>query len=160
METVNQGQNTQQSQEPENKTFTQAEVDAIIGDRLQRERSKYADYSQLKEKADLYDQYTEASKSELQKANEKAAALQKELDGLKKAEAVRNIREKISKETGVPSTLLTGDTEESCKAQAEAIKAYAKPAGYPSVPDGGEPQGQRTHSTAQQFADWFKNVQK
>ena len=29
--------------EPE-RTFTQAEMDAIIGDRLKRERAKYADY--------------------------------------------------------------------------------------------------------------------
>ena len=42
-ETVNQEQNT----EPE-KTFTQAELDAIVGDRLKRERAKYADYSDLK----------------------------------------------------------------------------------------------------------------
>ena len=39
-ETENQGQ----------KTFTQAEMDAIIGDRLARERQKYADYDSLKEK--------------------------------------------------------------------------------------------------------------
>ena len=42
-ETVNQEQAT--------KTFTQSELDAIISDRLKRERDKYADYETLKEKA-------------------------------------------------------------------------------------------------------------
>lgn len=148
METVNQ-------EVVEEKTFTQAEVDAIIGDRLQRERSKYADYTQLKEKADLYDQYTEQSKTELQKANDKAEALEKELNGLKQAETIRTVREKVSQETGVPAALLTAETEDDCKAQAEAIKAYAQPKGYPYVQDGGEPQGRQKASAAQQFAEWF-----
>ena len=47
METVNQvitEQGNQTADNPQEKTFTQAEVDAIISDRLQRERSKYADF--------------------------------------------------------------------------------------------------------------------
>lgn len=151
METVNQDQTT--SEAPE-KTFTQSELDAIINDRLQRERSKYADYKSLKEKADSYDQYVEANKSELQKANDKAAALQKELDDLKQAAAVKAIKEKVSKDTGVPTDLLTGSTEEECRTQADAIKAFAKPT-YPNVRDAGELSGNQKSSPAQQFADWF-----
>lgn len=71
------------------------------------------------------DEIEEANKSELQKATERANNLEAELNGLKKAEEVRLMRENVAKETGVPSSLLNGDTEESCKAQAEAIKAYA-----------------------------------
>ena len=152
METVNQ----EIVESTTEKTFTQAEVDTIIGERLQRERNKYADYNALKEKADMYDQYTEANKTELQKANEKAEALQKELDGLKQEAAIRGIRESVSKETGVPISLLTATTEEDCKTQAEAIKAFAKPS-YPSVKDAGEPTGTRSQSAAQQFADWFNS---
>lgn len=151
METVNQEQATPEASE---KTFTQSELDAIINDRLQRERSKYADYKSLKEKADSYDQYVEANKSELQKANDKAAALQKELDDLKQAAAVKAIKEKVSKDTGVPTDLLTGSTEEECRTQADAIKAFAKPT-YPNVRDAGELSGTQKASTAQQFADWF-----
>lgn len=155
METVN--QETNGTMETSEKTFTQAELDSIINERLQRERSKYADYSALKEKADSYDQYVEANKSELQKAQEKSAALQKELDGLKQAAAVKAIKEKVAKDTGVPAELLTGTTEEECKAQADAIKAFAKPS-YPSIYDAGEPSGTKKASTAQQFADWFNQA--
>ena len=122
METVNQG-NTQATENPE-KTFTQAEVDAIVGDRLKRDRQKYADYDALKEKADKFDQMEEASKSELQKAVEQAAALKNELDSIKAENMVRDIREKVANETGVPASLLTATTEDECTDQAKAILAY------------------------------------
>ena len=154
METVNQENNG--TPEAQDRTFTQTELDNIINERLQRERSKYADYNSLKEKAAAYDQHVEASKSELQKAQDKAASLQKELDGLRQAAAIKEIREKVSKDTGVPTDLLTGSTEEECKTQAAAIQAYAKPT-YPNVRDAGEPSGQQKTSTDQQFADWFNN---
>ena len=91
METVNQGQDT--AQQPE-RTFTQSELDAIISDRLKREREKYVDYDDLKAKADKYDQAEEAAKSDLQKATERADALQSQLDSLLKADSLRKIREK------------------------------------------------------------------
>ena len=98
------------------KTFTQAELDAIVADRLARERAKYPDYETLKDKAAKYDTAEQAGKSELQKATEQAAALKSELDGLKKANQLREIRENVAKEKGVPSNLLTADSEETCKA--------------------------------------------
>ena len=51
----------------ESKTFTQDELNAIVSDRLKREREKYADYESLKEKATKLDEIEEASKTELQK---------------------------------------------------------------------------------------------
>lgn len=128
-ETVNQEGN---STEPA-KTFTQAEVDAIIGDRLKREREKFADYSDLKTKAEEYDKQQAASKSELQKEQEKSAALQKEIEAMKKKSTIAEARAKVAKDTGVPIECLSGEDEDSCKAQAEAILKFAKPSGYPGV---------------------------
>ena len=51
----------------DDKTFTQAEMDSIIEGRLARERQKYADYDDLKEKASKYDEYQAQNKTELQK---------------------------------------------------------------------------------------------
>ena len=115
------------------KTFTQEEMDSIIEGRLAREHEKYADYDSLKEKAGKYDEMQEQSKSELQKANEKNQALQKELDQLKKDGTVRQVKEKVAKDTGVPAELLTGEDEETCKKQAEAILKFAKPKSYPGT---------------------------
>lgn len=46
----------------DDKTFTQAEMDSIIEGRLARERQKYADYDDLKEKASKYDEYQAQNK--------------------------------------------------------------------------------------------------
>lgn len=153
METVNQDQT--QATETTGKTFTQEEVNAIIQDRLTRDRQKYADYDELKEKAGKFDQLEEASKSELQKMTEKADALQAALDKLKSENLVREARQKVAAETGVPANLLTGSSEEECRTQAEAIAAYAKPSSYPQVRDGGEPPKRGGTSTRDQFADWL-----
>ena len=148
METVKQEQATE-------KTFTQAEVNQIVSDRLTREQAKFADYADLKAKAAKFDEIEEANKTELQKANERAEALQGELDGLKKAEALRQMRETVANETGVPAKLLTGETKEACAAQAQAIMEFAKPAAYPSIKDGGETTVTTTKTNRQMFADWL-----
>lgn len=160
METVNQVQTENANVTEEAKTFTQAEVDRIIEGRLQRERAKYgdmADYDQLKEKAGKYDELQEASKTELQKATDRAAALEKELEGMKHAESVRGIRAKVAAEKGIPESLLTGETEEACAEQADAIIKFANPSGYPNVRDGGEVQATGEKSTSELFGDWFKS---
>ena len=151
METVNQ-ENIATEETTEEKTFTQAEVDKIVGERLGRERAKYADFVALKEKADKFDEIQEQSKTELQRALERSESLQKELDEIKTREAVRTIRETVAKQTEVPANLLTGTTEEECKAQAEAIKAYANP-GYPAVKDGGEVRA-NAGTAKSQFIEW------
>ena len=117
----------------DDKTFTQAEMDSIIEGRLARERQKYADYDDLKEKASKYDEYQAQNKTELQKEKEKSDALQAKLSALEKKDTVRQVREKTAKDTGVPVELLTGEDEETCKKQAEAIMKFAKPKSYPAL---------------------------
>lgn len=94
------------------------------------------------------------SAEDLKKATDRAAALETELNELKAGNQIRDIRDAVSKEKGLPANLLTGDTEEACRTQADAILAFAKPGGYPSVPDGGEPTGSGGGSTRDQFAAW------
>ena len=141
------------------KTFTQDELNQMIGDRLARERAKYADYESLKEKAAKFDQIEEESKTELQKATERADKLQAELDKLQKAEQVRTIREEVAKEIGVPAGLLTAETKEDCEAQAKAILSFAKPGndGYPAVKDAGEVGRTSSGSTRDQFEEWLNS---
>lgn len=116
-ETVNQEMNGTAPAQQENRTFSQDEVNAIVADRLTRERAKYADYEDLKGKA------------------AKADTLQQQLDSLTADSARNAMKQKVSGKTGVPVDLLTGETEEACTAQAQAIRAYANP--YPNVKDGG-----------------------
>lgn len=147
---------TTPSEEPE-RTFTQSELNVILGDRLAQERKKYADYEELKGKAEKYDAAEEASKSELQKEQEKNASLQKQLEAFQRADTERKLKEKVSQETGVPVSVLRGATEEELRTQAEEILKIYKPetVSYPNVRDGGETPKVKGATTAEQFAEWF-----
>lgn len=124
---------------PKERTFTQAEVNAMIEGRLSRA--------------------SEAAKAELQKMTEKAEKLQKELYDMKEADSIRTMRDKVAGETGVPVNLLTEATEEACRKQAEAIREYATPK-YPTVKDGGEATVEAKGSTREQFAAWMEANRK
>lgn len=60
------------------RTFTQADVDRLITERLRRKDEQYADYDQLKEQAQEWQKIQDAKKSELDKANERLETLQGE----------------------------------------------------------------------------------
>ena len=94
------------------------------------------------------------SANELQTEKDRANELQKELDAMKTADAIRTTREKVAQNTGVPVHLLTGETEDDCNSQAEAILAFAQPSGYPNVRDNGEVTVRSKKSAAEQFAEW------
>ena len=70
------------------RTFTQDDLDKAVRDRLNREKAKFADYDDLKAKADQLDQLTAAQKTAEQRAADDLAKAQKAAaDAL--AEAVR-----------------------------------------------------------------------
>ena len=94
---------------------------------------------------------------ELAEAKKAIENLTNELNGMKHADAVRQVREKVSGEKKVPAGLLTGETEEACTAQADAILAFAKSGSYPSVPDGGEAGRGGSAQTRDMFANWAES---
>ena len=65
-------------EETQQKTFTQEDVDRIVGERIKREREKYADYDDLKAKANDNDDLkakanaNDKTKSELEQLRERA----------------------------------------------------------------------------------------
>jgi hypothetical protein len=120
------------------RTFTQAEMEAIIGERLKREKAKYADYSELQAKAAEYDKAQEASKSELQKAVEERDSLKSQLDALQAEKAHADAVAKAASEHGVDAALLarmSGDVEENALYLKSSMASVSK---YGSVKDGGE----------------------
>lgn len=146
-ETVTQeARTTAAGEQQEPRTFTQEEVNSIVADRLSRERAKYADYDDLKAKASQYD------------------TTKAQLDALNSANTRRDMLARVAAATGCPAELLTGDTEEACTAQAQAITAFAKsqqPAGYPKVKDGGTPLHLPTQAnTADAFSRAIKHTPK
>lgn len=99
----------------------------------------------------------EAAGTDAKAHKDRADRLQAELDGLKKAETVRGIRAKVAGEKKVPANLLTGETEEDCARQADAILAFAKPTQYPNVPDGGEATPPGSGATRDRFAEFMSD---
>ncbi|ASR85411.1 scaffolding protein [Mycobacterium phage Cain] len=106
----------------EGKTFTQADVDRIAGERAARERAKFGDYDDLKVKASELDAIREGEKTELQKALDRAAAAES------RAESVEfdRLRDRIANRPGkvVPVASLTGKTEAELIASADALIAW------------------------------------
>lgn len=92
---------------------TQEDFDKAISHRLSREKKK-----------------TETEKK-------RADDLEKELNGLKEANQIREWKEEVSSETGVPVKLLRGSTKDELKSHAEDIAASYKPASAPVVPSDG-----------------------
>lgn len=123
----------------EDKTFTQVEVDEIIKKRLARAKNDVpADYKELQDKAAKFDELQEANKSELQKANEQLEKLKADIakrDAQDKANALKN---KISKETGVPSELIIGSDEDEMKDWAQKLVEYAKKDTAPVIMNAGK----------------------
>ena len=101
------GGETQQEKE---QSFTQADVDRIVKERVQRERAKYADYDDLKTKA-----------GEKATADERLAELEKRYAD---AEA-RALRANVANAHGISAEdrdlFLTGTDEETLTAQAKRL---------------------------------------
>lgn len=108
------------------KTITsQDELNRIVTARVDRERSKFADYDDLKAKAAKLDEIEEANKSEIQKASDRAAAAE---DRATKAESAA-LRLRIAAKHGISDEdadlFLTGTDEASLTKQAERLAGRA-----------------------------------
>lgn len=74
------------------RTFTQEELNAIIADRLTRQRAQFADYDALKASAAELDTIKQAQMSELEKAQQRAEQLEAERDAAREQATETTIR--------------------------------------------------------------------
>ena len=128
---------TQGAPAEEVRTFTQEEVDSIVGERLKRERAKYDGFDEFKAKAAKFDEMEQANKSELEKLVEERDKLRSENETMKAEREREKLIAKVVAETGVDAETLSrmsGDVEEN----AAFLKERMDKAKYPTVPDYGE----------------------
>ncbi|MCL6611184.1 MAG: DUF4355 domain-containing protein [Peptococcaceae bacterium] len=122
---------------PPEKTFTQAELEAIIADRLKRERDKYKDYADLKKAAEEYQKLKEAQMSEAEKLKAKLAEYERQLLEKEReaAEArLEALKLRVLDEMGLPkawANRIFGTTEEEIKQDAEELKRLLGTPGRP-----------------------------
>lgn len=135
-----------QKKEQSGKSFSQADVDRIVADRLKREKEKYADYDDLKGKAEKLKDIEAAQMTEQEKAQAKIAELEAknaETEAKVRAMEITKLRSKLLSEAGLPADLadrVRGETEEEIKADLESLKAIVKPK---NVGGGGVPQASK-----------------
>jgi hypothetical protein len=140
-----------------NATLTQSQVDAIVRDRIAREREKFKGFDDLKKKAEQYDQLQAASQTDLEKAQteaQKASERASTAEGRMKMALTRAaIVSEASKQGARDPSLLVKliDTESlkitddgEVEGAAEAVTAllathdYLKGNGFTGSGDGGQ----------------------
>lgn len=100
---------------------TQDELDRIVTARVARERAKFQDYDALKEKAEKYDSAVS------------------ELSALKADKQLREWKDAVAKEFGVPAAALRGGDLEELRAHGEVLKSLiAAQSKAPVVPNAGD----------------------
>ncbi|WP_407316650.1 hypothetical protein UQW22_09920 [Isoptericola halotolerans] len=103
---------------------SQEELNRIIESRLARERAKFADYDDLKSKAERFDKAEEANLSELEKERKaREAAEQKAAQYEAKEQRTKWIDE-ITKDSPVPASALRGSTREELEEHHETLKPH------------------------------------
>lgn len=127
--------------------FLQPEVDEIVTKRLERERNKFADYDQLKEKAGKVDTINSEWESKLTEAQKKAQDLEKQLTG--KTLEVEKV--KIVNEFKLPDDLhefVTGENADEMRQRAEKLAKGVKPAKV-TVNKSGKPAADKASDSKQ-----------
>lgn len=133
-EATNTNADTQEPQEKEARTFTQDEVNELVGKTRKQVREKYADYEELKAKAQKFDETAQASKTELERALERAQKAESALEAAKTQQEHQRLVLQIAKQAGVPADLLHGKTEEELTENAQSLKSWyeSKTPNYPT----------------------------
>lgn len=162
VEALEEGQHEKvQDSKAETRLFTQEEVNKFVTDRVKREKAKYSDYEELKEKALQFDRIKESTGGELQKIQEENTRLKEELKAIRAAEELQAIKVKIAKDADIPIELLTEGTEEKLLAQAVNLSNYKKniAPNYQPIKDAGEPFNTNLHrSTRDIFKEYADKV--
>jgi hypothetical protein len=155
--TADAGEHTEQTADESFKApASQEELDRIIQGRLDRERKRFADYDDLKARADKLTEIESANQTEAEKVQARLDAAEKRAVELES----KALRAEVANAKGVPAALLTGGTQEELEAAADALIAFRgeqKPAGPSSTSLGRVNQNTVKGSTGDQFAEFFTN---
>lgn len=115
------------------KTFTQAQLTAILDRKIRETESKYSGFDDIKAKAAQFDSLTETAKTDIERFQDQLASTTTERDALKTAKATLEtqlMRQKISASKGLDADLwdrVTGATEEDIAADVDKLVAKFQP---------------------------------
>jgi hypothetical protein len=132
------------TEDPKPESFSQADVDRIVKERVQRERAKYADYDDLKARA-------EGAKT----AEERMAELEKEISATKHEALKRRVQAAHGISDEDADLFLTGADEESLTAQAKRLadrESERKKKNNVSPREGNNPKSDDADAEMREFA--------
>lgn len=118
----------EQTQEVQTEPTTSHEVDWKAEARKWEARAK-----ENKSKADKLDEIEEASKTALEKATERAEKAEGKVKAFEEEAKRKQWLEEVSIETGLPTSVLRGNTKEEIEAHAEILKPYFEKPSAPVV---------------------------
>lgn len=126
--------------------LTQTDVDNVIEKRLERERSKFADYDSLKEKASKVDDISKEYEDKIKAIGSEKSELEKQLQGAKlETDKVKIIHEyKLSDEL---AEFVTGDSVDDMKKKAEKLSKGIKITG-PNIDKNQKPEDKTSDAKA------------
>ena len=119
---------------------SQEAFDALVKDRLSRERQKFADYDELKAKAEQVDTIKADADKALAEAVARAEVAEGKVGEFETKAQLASWRDEVAKATGVPVAALRGSTKEELEAHAAELKPLITGSG-PVIPHQGvEPE--------------------
>lgn len=104
---------------------SQEDLNRLIGDRVARERAKFADYREVKAKAAKLDELEAQNKTESEKTNDRIAQLERELESTRTTALRSRIQAKYGIDDEDADLFLTGSDEDALTKQAERLASRA-----------------------------------
>lgn len=119
---------------------SQEALNKVIGQRIAKVESRFADYDDLKSKAEKFDEAQQAAKSDLEKALERAEQAEKRAATYEAKEQVAKWAAEIVGDSGVPAEALRGSTREELEEHFGLLKPhFTKPAPTRTATPKGKP---------------------
>lgn len=148
--------NADGQQSTSEKTFSQAQLTAILDRKIRETESKFDGFDDIKAKAEQFDALTETAKTDIQRFQDQLQSTTTERDAFKAEKeslATQLLRQKICASKGLDADLwdrVTGTTEDDIAADVEKLVAKFQPASRvqlgsrsgsgASAPDGKNPK--------------------
>lgn len=143
----------------EDKTFSQADLDRLVKERLERERKKFADYDELKKAKDELEELKKKDLSELERERQEKEAIKAEkarVDAEIAALKVEGLKSRLVLAAGLPLELVDrvrGTTEEEIKADIEQVKKFLKPTSVGAPTNPGTQKDESDEARGKRFAE-------
>lgn len=139
---------------------SQEEFNRIISARVEREREKFADYDELKQKAAELDRLNESRKTDEQKTDERITGLEEKLAAAQSEATRARIQAKYSISDSDAELFLTATDTDKLEAQAKALadRAADRKKNGPHVPAQKGKAGEAGSDPMRELANQIFNI--